>query len=91
MLSDSKELQAKHPELTQSDDQKVASHKQRKKDGWYFNTVMLEGYDVAFKFKRQRPYQSLKGARINLSYYPEKEIVAGMEFEIMKVVRIKRS
>lgn len=91
MASDAKQLLKKHPYLTQSDNQKVLSHQQRQKDGWYFNTVMIEGCDVAFKFKRQQPYQSLKGARVNISYYPETEIVAGMEFEIMKVVRIKRS
>jgi hypothetical protein len=50
---------------------------------------MLEGYDVPFKFKRKKQYKSLKGSRVNLTYYPNTELVVGMEFEVMKVVRIK--
>lgn len=91
MASDRKTLLEKYPQLTQSDDQKVISHVQREKDGWFYNTVMIENCDVPFKFKRQQAYKNLKGARVNLSYYPDEEQVAGMPFEIMKVVRIKRS
>jgi hypothetical protein len=50
---------------------------------------MIEGYDVPFKYKRTKHYRDLKGQRVNLTYYPETEVVAGMEFEIMKVVRVK--
>ena len=42
-------------------------------------------------FKRTKPYQSLQGARVNMTYYRTVETVAGMEFEQMKVVRIKRA
>ena len=68
---------------------KVTSHVQRHKDDWIINTVMVDGCDVPFKFKRQRQYKNLKGARVNLTYYPDVEIVAGVEFEVMNVVRIK--
>ena len=34
---------------------------------------------------------NLQGARVNLTYYPQIEQVAGMEFETMKVVRIRKS
>ena len=52
---------------------------------------MLEGYDVPFKYNRKKQYRTLKGALVNLTYYPQSELVAGMEFEYMKVVRIRRS
>ncbi len=51
---------------------------------------MIEGCEVPFKFKRKGKYRSLKGARVNITYYPEQEIIAGMKFDVMKVVRIKR-
>jgi len=60
-------------------------------DGWYINTIMLEGYDVPFKYKRQKQYKNLKGQRVNLTYYADQETVAGFDMEIMKVVRIKVS
>jgi hypothetical protein len=82
-------LLAKHPDLTHSEDQKVSSHVQRVDGDWVQHTVMLEGYEVPFKFKRKKQYKSLKGARVNLTYYPDTELVVGMEFEVMKVVRIK--
>jgi hypothetical protein len=52
---------------------------------------MIEGYDVPFRFKRQGKYHSLRGARVNLTYYPAQESVAGIDMEVMKVVRVKRS
>jgi len=52
---------------------------------------MLEGYDVPFKYKRQTSYKSLKGAQVNLTFYPETESIAGIAFEVMHVVRIRRS
>jgi len=70
---------------------KVNSHVQRKVDDWFLNTLMIEGYDVPFKYKRNKIYKDLKGQRVNLTYYTDKEIVAEMEFEVMRVVRIKRS
>lgn len=91
MQSDASKLVKKHQELTHSDAVKVLSHVQRDKDEWILNTVMIEGCDVPFKFKRKQQYQDLKGAYVNMTYYPTVEVVAGMNFEIMNVVRIKRS
>ncbi|MFT5675680.1 MAG: hypothetical protein ACI808_001611, partial [Paraglaciecola sp.] len=54
------------------------------------HTLMVEGCDVPFKFKRKGNYKNLKGARVNMTYYSKQETVAGMSFEMMKVVRIKR-
>ena len=52
---------------------------------------MLEKTDVAFKYKRKKQYQSLQGQRVNLTYYPDTESIAGFSIEIMSVVRIKVS
>ncbi len=68
---------------------KVASHVQREAGEWIVNTLMVEGYDVAFKYKRKKLYKNLKGQRVNLTYYSDKEVVAGISIEIMTVVRIK--
>ena len=91
MQSDSTKLVKKHQELTHSEMVKVVSHVQRDKDDWILNTVMVENCDVPFKFKRKQQYMNLKGARVNITYYPAVEVVAGMDFEIMNVVRIKKS
>jgi len=92
MQTDPDKMIKKHSQLTQSDHQKVLSHTQREKDDWFINSLMIEGCDVPFKFKRQQQYKTLsKGQRVNLTYYPEKDVVAGLEFEYMKVVRIKVS
>lgn len=91
MQSDPKKLIEKHQNLTHSEAVKVTSHVQRGAGDWVLHTLMIEGCDVPFKFKRQGKYKSLKGARVNMTYYPEQETVAGMEFEVMKVVRVKRS
>lgn len=90
MQSDPKKLVEKNRNLIHSELKKVVSHVQRDDGDWVLHTVMIEGCDVPFKFKRKGVYQSLKGARVNMTYYPEQEIVAGMAFEVMKVVRIKR-
>jgi hypothetical protein len=50
---------------------------------------MVEDCNVPFKFKRKSKYQNLKGARVNMTYYPAEETVAGIDLDIMKVVRIK--
>jgi hypothetical protein len=34
-------------------------------------------------------YKNIKGQRVNLTYYPTTESVAGIEMEVMNVVRIK--
>jgi len=81
----------KHKNLVQSDFQKVSSHVQREQDDWFINTIMIEGIDVPFKYKRKQPYKSLKGQRVNLTYYPHIENIAGFEIEVMNIVRIKIS
>jgi len=90
-MSEVKKLLKKHGQLNHLDNVKVTSHVQREKDGWLINTVMLEAYDVPFKYKRRSAYKSLKGARVNLTFYAETESVAGIDFEVMNVVRIRRS
>ena len=87
--SDPDKLVKKHQELTHSELVKVISHVQRDKDEWILNTVMIEDCEVPFKFKRKQQYKNLKGARVNITYYPTVEVVAGLDFEIMNVVRIK--
>lgn len=89
--SEPEKLLKKHPKLIHSDMKKVTSHVQREADGWILNAIMIEGCDVPFKYRRNRLFKSLVGQRVNLTYYPVVETVAGMEFEYMKVVRIKRS
>ena len=86
-----KQMLEKHKNLIQSDFQKVSSHVQREEDDWFINTLMIEGVDVPFKYKRKQPYKSLKGQRINITYYPHVENVAGFEIEVMNIVRIKVS
>lgn len=90
MQSDPQQLIKTHQELTHSEMKKVVSHTQRESDGWFINSIMIEGCEVPFKYKRKTQYKKLnKGQRINLTYYPQTETVAGLEFESMKVVRIK--
>ena len=90
-MSDVIKLLNKHEQLNQLDMVKVVSHVQRDKDDWVLNTIMLEGYDVPFKYSRKTVYRSLQGARVNLTFYPETKLIAGVVFEIMNVVRIRRS
>ena len=78
-----------HEKLVHSEQLKVVSHVQRDTKDWILNTVMIEGCDVPFKYKRKKMYKNIKGQRVNLTYYPAKETVAGIDMEIMKVVRIK--
>jgi hypothetical protein len=89
MKSDPAKLTAKHKNLVHSEMLKVISHVQRQAGEWTINTIMVEGYDIPFKYKRKKQYKSLKGQCVNLTYYPEIEAVAGIEFEVMTVVRIK--
>ncbi|WP_299080996.1 hypothetical protein [uncultured Paraglaciecola sp.] len=89
--SDVEKLLDKHENLTHSEEMVVVSHVQRNEDDWFLNTLMVEGTEVPFKFRRRKAYKNLTGARVNLTYYPMVEEIAGMEFEAMKVVRIKVS
>jgi hypothetical protein len=90
-MSDVNKLLKKHQQLNQLDMVQVVSHVQRDKDDWVLNTLMLDGYDVPFRYRRRTVYKSLKGARVNLTYYPETQSIAGVDFEMMNVVRIRRS
>lgn len=89
MKSPVDKLLKKHQKLTHTDMMKVESHVQREKADWIINTLMIEGYSVPFKYKRKKTYKDLKGQRVNLTYYPATESVAGMDVEVMNVVRIK--
>ena len=89
MKSSPEKLIKKHPELTHTEMAKVVSHVQRPKGDWMLNTIMLEGCDVPFKYKRREKYKNLTGQRVNLTYYPDTETVAGIVFECMRLVRIK--
>ena len=90
-MSDVNKLLKKHQQLNQLDMVRVVSHVQRDKDDWVLNTIMLDGYVVPFRYHRRTVYKSLKGARVNLTYYPETQSIAGVDFEMMNVVRIRRS
>ncbi|MFC1685104.1 hypothetical protein ACFL0R_06505 [Pseudomonadota bacterium] len=89
MQSEPDKLIKRHKQLVHSDMVKVMSHVQRSAGDWIVNTIMIDGCDVPFKYKRKKEYKDLKGQRVNLTYYPAIETVAGMEFEVMNVVRIK--
>lgn len=89
MKSDPEKLLKKHPALVHSEMQKVTSHVQRPAGEWIINTIMIAGCSVPFRFKRKRPYRNAQGARVNLTYYPDVEVIGGLEMEVMNVVRIK--
>lgn len=91
IVSDPDKLLKKHQKLIQTDHAKVTSHVQREDGEWLLNTIMVEGVDVPFRYKRKVKYKNLTGARVNLTYYSESFTVAGIEMEAMKVVRIKLS
>lgn len=86
-----KELLKDHQKLNHSEHLKVMSHVQRDTKEWVLNTLMIEGCDVPFKYKRKKTYKNIKGQRVNLTYYTSVENVAGIDMEVMKVVRIKVS
>lgn len=90
-INEVKKLTQRHPQLTHTENIKVISHVQRESEEWQLNTLMLEGVDVPFKYKRKKHYKSLNGNRINITYYPDIEKVAGFEIEVMRIVRIKVS
>tara|TARA_R110001592_G_scaffold164031_4_gene398053 strand:+ start:3293 stop:3598 length:306 start_codon:yes stop_codon:yes gene_type:complete len=88
---EAKQLIEQHKKLVHTDDIKVISHVQRESDDWFVNTIMLENIDVPFKYKRKKLYKSLKGQRVNITYYPDNETIASFDIEIMRIVRIKIS
>lgn len=84
-----KKLTQRHQALTHSDGRKVVSHVQREEGDWFINTLMIEGCQTPFRYKRKQRYRSLEGARVNLTYYRDTLSVGGIEMEVMSVVRIK--
>jgi len=91
MTSLPEKLLKKHQRLVQTDNVKVCSHVQREQDDWIINTLMIENIEVPFKYKRKTPYRSIVGQKVNLTYYPTTETVAGFDIEVMKIVRIRIS
>lgn len=89
MKSEPEKLIKKHKDLVHSEMRKVTSHVQRAAGDWIINTLMIEGCEVPFKYKRKKKHKDIKGQRVNLTYYPDTETVAGIEMEVMNVVRIK--
>ena len=89
MKSEPEKLLEKHKNLVHSERLKVTSHVQREAGEWIINTLMVDGCGVPFKYKRKKKYKNIKGQRVNLTYYPDTESVAGIEMEVMTVVRIK--
>ena len=87
--SPAQKLVVAHHQLTHSEMMKVESHVQRQENEWWLNTLMIDNYEVPFKYKRKKPYKSLHGAMVNITYYRATEVVAGIPFEFMKVVRLK--
>ncbi|MCG7974199.1 MAG: hypothetical protein JAZ16_03960 [Candidatus Thiodiazotropha taylori] len=91
MKSPIDDLLKTHRELTHSEMKKVTSHVQRESGDWILNTLLIEETDVPFKYKRKKLYKSLVGQRVNLTYYADSESVAGIDMDVMRVVRIKLS
>ena len=52
--SDPQKLISKHENLVHSELQKVVSHVQRDDGDWIINTVMIEGHQVPFRYKRKK-------------------------------------
>jgi hypothetical protein len=87
--SDANKLLKKNQQLNHLENKKVVSHSQRQSGEWFINSIMIDEYDVPFKYKRLKQYKNLMGARVNVTYYPVTEKVADIPFETMKVVRIR--
>ncbi|MEW8626771.1 MAG: hypothetical protein AB2551_13530 [Candidatus Thiodiazotropha sp.] len=91
MKSPVDDLLKTHRDLIHSEMKKVISHVQRDSGDWIVNTLLIEDTDVPFKYKRKKRYKSLVGQRVNLTYYSDTESVAGIDMDVMRVVRIKVS
>ena len=89
MKTDSQKLIKKHDKLIQTDNLKVSSHVQREDNEWFINTLMFEHISAPFKYKRKQRYSSLVGNMVNITYYISNESVAGLDIEVMNIVRIK--
>lgn len=85
-----KQLLAENDQLVHATMQTVRSHVQRREGDWILNTVMLEGQEVPYKYKRRKKHPSLRGARVDVIFYPDVEVIARMQFDCMRVIRIQR-
>ena len=65
--NDPKNLLTRHENLVHSERCKVNSHVQRVTGEWILNTVLIDGYDVPFRYKRKRKYKSLVGANVPMA------------------------
>ncbi len=90
-MANLKKFLAENEQLVHSKMKKVESHVQRQIDNWVQNTILIEDCDIPFKYKRQKKYKSLQGARVDIIYYPSNEDIAGIPFEYMKVIKINLS
>lgn len=90
-MTNLKKFLAENEQLVHSRMKKVESHVQRQVDNWIQNTLLIEDCDIPFKYKRQKRYKSLQGARVDIIYYPSHEEIAGIPFEYMKVIKINLS
>lgn len=82
-------LLKRHRQLVHSEYMRVSSHVQRPHNDWVLNTLMIEGYHVPFQYKRKQQYKSLKNQYVDLTYYAENKNIAGLEMEVMNVVRLR--
>lgn len=89
MKSSAEIMLQKHNQLIHCELMRVTSHVQRFNGECMLNTLMVEGYDCPFKYHRKYKFRNLKGKRVELTYYPTIEVVAGFELGIMKVVQLK--
>ena len=63
MKSPTDKLLKQHDKLIHTEKIKVVSHVQRVNDDWFINTLMLDGVDVPFKYKRKKPWPRPRAAR----------------------------
>jgi hypothetical protein len=89
MRSEPEKLLRRHRQLVHSDSLRVVSHVQRSAGDWIVNTLMVAGCSAPFRFRRKQACRNISGQYVNLTYYPSVEIVGGMEFEVMNVVRVR--
>ena len=59
MKSEPEKLISRHKVLVHSEMLKVNSHVQRVAGEWIINTLMVEGCEVPFKYKRKRKYNQI--------------------------------
>lgn len=89
--NDVDKMLSNHEKLNQTDRLKVKSHRQRYDGEWFINTIMVDGVEAPFRYKRKQEYKSLEGNYVNVTYYSTMEKVAGIEMQVMNVVRIRKS